>query len=240
LGLGLVTEYLASKELGLVFQGKKPMHSLLQWGPKKGFVPSKDAIVFTDNHDNQRNFLKGFEILNYKDKRRYILANIFMLAHPYGIPKIMSSFEFNDTFDGPPKDENFQILSPKIGPDGMCDSNWICEHRWKEIVQMIQFRSIVGNAPITNWADNGQNQVAFCRGKIGFVAINAELSLNMKSMMKACVPPGKYCDILSGGKSGNVCVGNEIIVDQDGKVDLFLSWQREVPAIAIHIESRIE
>jgi alpha-amylase len=239
-GLGAITEYLHSKELGLVFQGKKPMHALLKWGPERGFVPSKDAVVFIDNHDNQRLFLTGFtEILNYKDERRYVLANIFMLANPYGLPKIMSSFEFKKPFDGPPQDEEHKITSPEINEREQCERPWVCEHRWPAIVEMIKFRNVVGNASITNWADNGQNQVAFCRGNLGFVAFNNELSLNMNSSVKACVPPGKYCDVLSGGKVGESCVGEEIVVDADGKVEVVISWEKEIPAIAIHVESRV-
>lgn len=217
------------------------MHGLLKWGPEKGFVPSNDAVVFIDNHDNQRLFVRGFtEILNFKDKRRYILANVFMLAVPYGLPRIMSSYDFMSILDGPPQDESNQIISPKLNEAGQCESPWICEHRWPQIVEMIRFRNIVGSAPITNWADNGQNQVAFCRGKLGFVAFNNELSLNLKSVVKGCVPPGKYCDIMTGGKAGMACVGDQVLVDEDGKVEVFISWEKEVPIIAIHVESRIE
>lgn len=241
MGLGAITEYLCSRDLGLVFQGKKPMHDLLKWGPERGFVSSTDAVVFIDNHDNQRLFIKGFsEILNYKDRRRYILANVFMLATPYGIPRIMSSYEFNTILDGPPRDNQDQITSPMLNQNGQCEGKWICEHRWPQIVQMIKFRNIVGNSTITNWADNGQNQVAFCRGKLGFVAFNNELSLSLKTTVKACVAPGLYCDIMSGGKIGNECIGDKIEVDENGKVNLFISWEKKVPIVAIHVESKIE
>lgn len=217
------------------------MHGLLKWGPERGFVPSSDAIVFIDNHDNQRLFVKGFtEILNFKDKRRYILANAFMLATQYGIPKIMSSFFFDNVMEGPPMDEENHITSKTITEDGLCEKPWICEHRWPQIKEMIKFRNVVGNSSLTNWADNGQNQVAFCRGKLGFIAFNNELSLNLKTTVKACVPPGKYCDIMTGGKMNNTCVGDEIVVDEDGKVEIFISWEKEVPVVAIHVESMIE
>ncbi|KAG5679493.1 hypothetical protein PVAND_009057 [Polypedilum vanderplanki] len=240
-GIGAITEYLHSKELGLIFQGKKPMHDLLKWGPERGFVPSKDAVVFIDNHDNQRLFLRGFtEILNYKDEKRYILANIFMLANPFGLVKIMSSFEFTDAYDGPPQEENHKITEPKINANLQCERPWVCEHRWLPIIEMIKFRNVVGNSSITNWADNGQNQVAFCRGNLGFVAFNNELSLNMKTTQKTCLRSGKYCDVLSGGKVDNTCVGEEILVEEDGKAEIVISWEKDIPAIAIHVGSKIE
>jgi alpha-amylase len=66
---------------------------------------------------------------------------------------------------------------------------------------MIKFRSVVGDARLWNWGDNGQDQIAFCRGDLGFIAINAEIRMNMNINMKACVPPGTYCDVITG-KSG--------------------------------------
>lgn len=48
-------------------------------------------MVFVDNHDTQREQGK----LIYKKSKQYKMATAFMLAHPYGIPKVMSSFDFN-------------------------------------------------------------------------------------------------------------------------------------------------
>ena len=234
--MGLITEYLNSKDLGLIFNGKRSLNHYMK--EENGFVSSNDAIVFVDNHDNQRNFINGFtEILNYKEKRRYILANSFMLANPYGLPKIMSSFAFKDPYDGPP-DDGSKISSPSFNEEGQCENGWICEHRWPAIIAMVKFRNVVVNSPLQNYADNGQNQIAFCRGELGFIAINNELSLNMKSSLKACLPPGIYCDIMTGGKGDGKCVGEEIVVDGDGKVDIFIPWSSEIPIIAIHVEAR--
>merc|ERR1719191_1943723 len=61
-------------------------------------MPSGSAIVFLDNHDTQR----GNAPLTYKYGDLYYFANIFMLAHPYGYPKVMSSYYFNDHDQGPP------------------------------------------------------------------------------------------------------------------------------------------
>ena len=37
-----------------------------------------------------------------------------MLAHPYGVPQLMSSFDFHDTEAGPPMDSSGNIVSPAI------------------------------------------------------------------------------------------------------------------------------
>lgn len=236
-GIGAVTEFMHSRDISLTFFGRKPLHDLLQWGPAKGFLPSKDAIVFVDNHDNQRG---DDEIISYKDKRQYIMANAFMLAHTYGLPRLMSSFEFETDEQGPPEDENHNIVGREIGPDGQCMSPWVCEHRWKQIASMVKFKNVVGNSTIGNWADNGQNQLAFCRGNLGFIAFNNELSLNLKANLQACVPPGTYCDIISGEKVDGNCTGDQIVVDANGKADISIPWEAEVPLVAFHVESKLD
>lgn len=71
------------------------------WGPEWGFMESKDALVFVDNHDNQRGHGAGGDsILTYKQGRQYKMATAFLLAHPHGIARIMSSYAFEDTDQG--------------------------------------------------------------------------------------------------------------------------------------------
>lgn len=236
-GMGAVTEFLHSRDISLTFRGKKPLHGLLKWGPAKGFLPSSDTVIFVDNHDSQR--YEEDEIISFKDKRQYIMANVFMLAHPYGLPRLMSSFNFQRKDQGPPADGSQNIVGRIINVDRECESPWICEHRWKPIVAMIKFRNIIGNSSIENWADNGQNQLAFCRGKVGFIAFNNELSLNFKSVVQTCLPAGKYCEIISGSKMNGLCTGEQIVVDELGKSLIVIPHQREVPIVAIHINSKL-
>lgn len=55
-------------------------------------------MVFIDNHDNQRGHgAGGSNVLTYKNGDLYNLANVFMLAWPYGYPKVMSSYAFSDS-----------------------------------------------------------------------------------------------------------------------------------------------
>lgn len=64
-------------------------------------MESGDAVVFVDNHDNQRGHGAGGDsILTYKVSKNYKMAVAFMLAHPYGVPRVMSSFAFDDTDQG--------------------------------------------------------------------------------------------------------------------------------------------
>ena len=56
------------------------------------------ALVFVDNHDNQRTG----GALTYKEDYSYKLAVGFLLAHPYGFKRVMSSYYFDDNDQGPP------------------------------------------------------------------------------------------------------------------------------------------
>lgn len=97
-GKGTVTEYMYSATLADAFQGKTTLHSLLGIGPKRGFLPSEDAIIFLMNHDNQRKENDPLEI--YKERCQYEMALAFMYAHPYGIINLFSSYEFDDILQG--------------------------------------------------------------------------------------------------------------------------------------------
>ncbi len=45
---------------------------------------------------------------------------------------------------GPPHDSNFNTLDVVIKDDFSCGNGWICEHRWREMYKMVEFRNIVG------------------------------------------------------------------------------------------------
>jgi alpha-amylase len=43
----------------------------------------------------------------------------------------------------------------------------MCEHRWRQIYNMVRFRNTAGFQTVQNWWDNGNNQIAFSRGNKG-------------------------------------------------------------------------
>lgn len=58
-----------------------------------------NALVFVDNHDNQRGHgAGGASIVTFWDSRLYKMAVGYMLAHPYGFPRVMSSFRWDRNF----------------------------------------------------------------------------------------------------------------------------------------------
>ena len=139
-------------------------------------------------------------------------------------------------FLGPPASEDETIISPTFNASGQCDNGWVCEHRWPAIKNMINFRIVTEGAIVFGFTNIAKNQIAFCRGARGFVAINNS-DQDLKTSLVLCVPPGKYCDVISGSLVDGKCTGRTIEVKL-GKNQI------EVPAegagaIAIHIGARL-
>lgn len=94
--IGAVVEFKYSYSISNVFKGNDHLKYLKNWGPQWGFLEDGDqAVVFVDNHDTQR-----ANTLNYKQPKKYRMAIAFMLSHPYGRPRVMSSYEFLDNSAG--------------------------------------------------------------------------------------------------------------------------------------------
>ncbi|XP_067628768.1 alpha-amylase 4N-like [Eurosta solidaginis] len=237
--MGVVTEFAHSNSIGKVFRGKDQLRWLRNWGPEWGFLNSGRALVFVDNHDNQRGHgAGGSDILNHKTAKQYKMANAFMLAYPFGIPRIMSSFAFDNTDQGPPTTDGNIIASPIFNADNSCSASWVCEHRWRQIYNMVGFKNLVEGTSVQNWWDNGGNQIAFCRGNKGFVAFNGDSS-ELNTMIQTCLAPGTYCDIISGEKYGSKCTGKKVIVGPDGRANISVGKNEFDGVLAIHFESKL-
>src|SRR5204863_444085 len=74
-----------------------------------GLIPSDKAVVFLQNHDTQHNC--G---ISYRNGGVFRIANVWMLAQPYGYPSILSSYAFDcptGNSMGPPSDANGWTLN---------------------------------------------------------------------------------------------------------------------------------
>ncbi|MER5845525.1 carbohydrate-binding module family 20 domain-containing protein [Streptomyces sp. NPDC002012] len=182
-GTGDVQEFRYARSLKQVFNNENLAY-LKNFGEGWGFMPSSKAAVFVDNHDTER----GGDTLNYKDGANYTLASVFMLAWPYGSPDVHSGYEWSDKDAGPPNG----------GTVNACYSDgWKCQHAWREISSMVGFRNTARGESVTDWWDNGGDQIAFGRGSKAYVAINHEGS-SLTRTFQTSLPAGDYCDIQSG------------------------------------------
>jgi len=245
--VGRVTEFKYGRQLSDVFHKKTALKYLVNWGVGWGMMPDGNALVFIDNHDNQRGHGGGGDLLTFRESKLYKMAVGFMLAHPYGLARVMSSYYWDQKFVngedqnnwvGPPHDSNFNIISPTFGADGACNNGWICEHRWRQMYNMAKFRNVVDGTTLNDWWDNGNNQIAFCRGGKGFVAINNEGS-NLSQTLQTCLPAGTYCDVISGSLTNGQCTGKSVTVGGDGKALITIGAAEDDGIFAIHAESKV-
>ena len=92
--IGRVTEFRHGMNLGDVIRrhNDQRLSYLRNYGERWAQLRSRDALVFTDNHDTQRGVLGFNSVLTFFDANMYKIANAFQLAWPYGHVRIMSSY----------------------------------------------------------------------------------------------------------------------------------------------------
>ena len=201
-----------------------------------GLMPSDKAVVFLQNHDTQH----SDGTISYRDGAVFRLANVWMLAQPYGYPSILSSYAFQRPAEnsmGPPSDATGHTdnVACAANPDSATDGQWVCEHREPYILHMVSFRKLVHGTDQNHWWDDGAEAIAFSRGSLGFVAINREDS-TIAHTVTTGMPAGHYCDLLTGGRTGTTCVGTLITVDSTHAVAVSLT---KLTAIAIDTATQV-
>merc|ERR1719474_1138683 len=141
-----------------------------------GLSDGLHALVFVDNHDNQR----SGGVLTYKDGYLYKLAVGFLIAQDYGFKRVMSSYYFDNSDQGPPG-------SRPNGGTGDCGNGWVCEHRWSSIMNMAKFANAAVGTGVENW-EGGYNYLGFARGNKAFVAMG-----DLGREFYTGLPDGEYC-----------------------------------------------
>ncbi|KAI1791084.1 glycoside hydrolase [Ganoderma leucocontextum] len=200
-GNGDVQEFRYTTALLNAFSGEGI--SSLQSFDNLGWVNGSGANVFVTNHDTERS---GKSLNNNSPSNTYVSAMVFSLAHPYGKPTILSSYDgFTQTDAGAPNG-GFGTCSGSGGENG-----WLCQHRWTAVAGMVGFRNNVGNTALTGWVAPQPQQIAFGRGALGFVAINNADSA-WQATFSTSLPDGSYCDVVHGTTLGGNCVGASFTV----------------------------
>ncbi|WP_405017091.1 carbohydrate binding domain-containing protein [Kitasatospora sp. NBC_00070] len=217
-GVGDVDEFRSATWLKSAFNGGK-LSDLGTWG--SGLLGSSQARTFVDNWDTERNG----STLSYKNGSAYTLANVFLLAHPYGSPNVYSGYAFDSNDAGPPNG----------GTVNSCYSDgWNCTHAWRPVANMVGFRNAVSGTGITNWWSNGNNAIGFGRGDKGYVAINRESGAVTQTFQTA-LPAGVYCDVEHGDFAAGSCSGVTYTVGSDGK---FTATVGAGDSVALHVNAK--
>ncbi|NBO37919.1 ATPase [bacterium] len=236
---GSVTEFRVGLALAALFR-RGNLSALGSMGESWGFVPSRKAVVFTDNHDNQRGHGGGGPVLTYRDGTLHTLANLFLLGFNYGSVGIMSSYDFSRESDGPPVNSDGQTrpVYTEAGLSNCGKGQWICEHRDTTLLSMLKFRRTVGSAPVIKWwSSESGAQIAFSRGDQGWFALNIEGKSSFVSVQTS-LPDGLYCDSLSGMKYAGdpkSCSGQRVEI-RDGTAQVVIPG---MSAVAITLQERI-
>lgn len=191
-----------------------------------GLVPSDKASIFVTNWDTPReNYVRT---LTYKDGPRYELANAFMLGYPYGNPNIYSGYRFENgrKDDGAPGATEDKVEDVDCSPT----TGWQCTQRWTSIRGMIGFFNAVNGAQVTNWQDDGNNNIAFSRAGKGFLAINNTPNAK-KVLYNTDLPNGDYCNVYEAGNC------SKTVKVTDGKVAATIA---PYSAIALHVDAKAD
>ena len=212
-GTGDVHEFDYGRQLKSNFDGQiKDLRYIAD-----GKLSSDVAGVFVDNHDTERNG----ETMTYKWGAKYILANTFMLSWPYGSPSVYSGYTFDDFDTGAPGATATSV------PDVDCSSDsWTCTQRWTEIKGMVGFHNAVDGTSVTNWWDDGSNNIGYGRGDKGYVAINNTGS-TVTHTYQTSMAAGTYCDVIASDDCSET-----ITVASDGT---FTATIPAYGALAIHV-----
>ena len=235
-GAADITEF-RYRGVGERFTGSQKLSDLKNFSVAGwNLMPADKAVVFLENHDTQR--AGG---IGYRDGHAFRLANVWMLAQPYGYPSVLSGYAFERNSAagrdmGPPStggatNDVVCAASLETAPVG----GWVCEHRDPYVRGMVGFRRAVGGTDQSRWWDNGNNAIAFSRGDRGFVAISRE-SAAVTVSTPTGLSAGTYCDVLTGGKAGTGCAGTSVTVDAAGAVQLSLPANT---AIAVHTGTKL-
>lgn len=188
-----------------------------------GQVPSEQAYTFVTNHDTER----SRQTLTNQDPEKYHLANILMLAIPFGTPTLYSGYAFTDRDAGAVQVDGVvaDIECAEPSQDGRYEPGaWVCDHR--TYAGLAQWVAVVGDSEVENVWREGY-AVAFDRGDLGLIAINGDSSEEVEAELTTNLPDGTYCDAVGDPE----CTGQGLEV-KDGKVRVVVG---PMTAVALHV-----
>jgi alpha-amylase len=218
-------------------------------------VPSANASVFVNNWDTERSANAGDSLnLTNDSGGKYDLANIYMLASPYGRANVESGFAF---YHDPGKNGGSDVNAPSSSPydasgnavvttscsNSSAACGWDFVHRWSTIYPMVAFRNAAASQGMTNIQTGNSNQLAFGRGNVGFVALNNDSSSSWSTTFSTGLPAGTYCNVVHGllNAAGTACASDSVTVSSSGTFSATIAARggASISAIAIHTGQKV-
>jgi alpha-amylase len=166
---------------------------------------SAQTYAMVTNHDTERDG----STLRYQDGSKYLLANYFLLAYPYGKPVVYDGFTFSTSATGqsPPAASNGSIS------DTNCSNGaWQCNTQSTAIKGMVAWHNAVQSVPsVADFTSTSSSVIGFHRGALGWIGLNDSSSASTASYPTG-LPDGAYCDRITGGATGSGCAGTTVTV----------------------------
>ncbi|GAB3228966.1 carbohydrate-binding module family 20 domain-containing protein [Glycomyces halotolerans] len=174
-----------ARDLEHHINGSAPAQYLPDMGTDWGYIA--EAGTFVANHDTER----GSETLNHTHGQDYLLAEAFMLAHPFGTPSSYTGYEFGAFHEGPPLNADGSVADVDCGSDA-----FTCIHRSPYMSGMAGFRAATAGTGLNDTWGSG-DAFAFGRGDRGHAVFNASDGTVSRTFTTA-LPDGDYTDVISG------------------------------------------
>ncbi|MCX8528747.1 MAG: alpha-amylase family glycosyl hydrolase [Rhodoluna sp.] len=180
-----------------------------------GMGTSSLEVTMVNNHDTERNG----NSLTYLDGKKYLMAMIYTLSEPFGVPMLYSGYAFSDFNAAPTYKSGLNVCNTGTGvKSSYIDGYMICTDRWTAVQGMIRWHKwVLGETKIRRFSDN--YAYGYARGTKGFVLFNSASGTKAYAV-RTGLRPGTYCDVVSGGKSPikivkgkRTCVGVTVTVD---------------------------
>ncbi|GAB3648421.1 carbohydrate-binding module family 20 domain-containing protein [Glycomyces tarimensis] len=184
-GNGDVHEFAYPVDLKNHINGSADSRHLPGLGTSWGYLPQ--AGTFVANHDTER----GGETMNHTWGADYLLAEAFMLAHPFGTPSSYTGYEFDAFHQPPPLNADGTVADVRCGAGA-----FTCIHRSPYLSGMAGFRAATAGAAVTDTWGSG-DAFAFGRGERGFAVFNAADSAITRTFATS-LTDGRYVDVISG------------------------------------------
>ena len=169
--------------------------------------------------------------------KRYDLANIFMLAWPYGHAQLHSGFRFTNYDQAPPSASPFDASG-----NPLINQSWDFIHRWSDISNMVKFRSTTSGQGVDNFTSGTGNQIAFSPRQQGLCRDQQR----WRGVERLAANPAACGHLLQRGQgqlnaAGTACTSDSVTVGGNGNVTITLPADggSSMPAVAMHTGQKV-